>query len=80
MILYTPLCKEDIFNNNEINVERKIVTYYGRTVQVEETSDGSYTLHQLLSTDPQDFLMDQLTPGSKILNVNNYHLNDQNML
>lgn len=66
MILYTPLCQEDIFNQKEDFSEHKFINYQGRLVQVLEEEDGSYNLIQLYSTNPQDYLLDQFKPGKNI--------------
>ncbi|MEC5422636.1 YlzJ-like family protein [Virgibacillus sp. C22-A2] len=68
MILYTPLSEADIFpQSTDSLTNRQCVTYNGRTMYVEQTSDGSYQLLQLISTDPKDFLDDTYLPGT-ILN------------
>lgn len=65
MILYTPLSQADIFpNNDEDHPKRQCVSYQGRMLYVEEGDDGSYELLQLLSTDPQDFLSAEFSPGN----------------
>ncbi|WP_188454335.1 YlzJ-like family protein [Virgibacillus oceani] len=67
MILYTPLSETDIFphSQNEFS-NRHCVNYQGKMLFVEEGKDGTYSLLQLLSTDPQDFLDEKYTPGTKI--------------
>lgn len=64
MILYTPLSESDIFpvSENE-RKKRKVVSFQGKSVYAEELDDGSWKLLQLLSTDPQDFLDENLSPG-----------------
>jgi len=69
MILYTPLCNEDIFPSSDQNIKRKIVNYGGRNVEVMKTSEGSYQLLQIISTNPQDFLDSDLAPGNIIKNI-----------
>lgn len=68
MILYTPLCESDIFptEEDEKQLAREYVSYAGKTLYVEKTTDGSYELLQLLSTDPQDYLNSQFSPGTII--------------
>ncbi|MGY0691615.1 YlzJ-like family protein [Virgibacillus sp. FSP13] len=64
-MLYTPLSETDIFPISEEEFSnRQCVTYQGRSLYVEQLSDGSYQLLQLLSTDPQDFLDSAYTPGT----------------
>lgn len=65
MILYTPLSETDIFPTDPAAYEkRKFITHEGRSLYVEQTTDGSYQLLQLLSTDPQDFLKITYQPGT----------------
>ncbi|SES76706.1 YlzJ-like protein [Oceanobacillus limi] len=67
MILYTPLAETDIFPHEAgENVNRECINYNGKQVFVEKNKDGSYQLLQLLSTDPQDFLDDNYSPGTII--------------
>lgn len=64
MILYTPLCKEDIFpDENQTN--HTFVHVNGKTVCVDE-QEGMYTVVQLLSTNPHDFMDASLQPGEEI--------------
>ncbi|HEX6593954.1 MAG TPA: YlzJ-like family protein [Bacillota bacterium] len=65
MILYTPLSETDIFpTSSEIYSNRHCVTYDGKSCFVEKQADGTYQLLQLLSTDPNDFLNENYTPGT----------------
>ncbi|HLR66195.1 YlzJ-like family protein [Virgibacillus alimentarius] len=65
MILYTPLSQTDIFpDSNDSFNNRQWVSYHGMELYVEKRKDGSYQLLQLLSTDPQDFLNSNFTPGT----------------
>lgn len=67
MILYTPLCETDVFPKNEEDYSnRKCVTHQGKLVYVEKQIDGSYQLLQLMSTDPQDYLDSNYTPGNTL--------------
>ncbi|MFD2044160.1 YlzJ-like family protein [Ornithinibacillus salinisoli] len=65
MILYTPLSESDIFPHDpgESN-NRECISYNGKQVFVERNNDGTYQLLQLLSTNPQDFLDANYTPGT----------------
>lgn len=68
MIHYTPLSEMDIFPNTgqeEIFQKRCCVSYEGRLMYVEKNGEGAYELLQLLSTNPDDFMDETLTPGSK---------------
>lgn len=65
MILYSPLSRDDIFPVDESSfTKRCCVSHQGRTLYVEETSDGNYQLLQLLSTDPNDFMDTTYVPGA----------------
>ena len=44
------------------NVEH--ITYDGRMIYAIKTKDGSYQIQQLVSTDPQDYLRKEFSPGS----------------
>ncbi|WP_083443556.1 YlzJ-like family protein [Ornithinibacillus contaminans] len=67
MILYTPLAETDIFPiAADAYTNRVCINYGGKQVYVEKNSDGAYRLLQLLSTDPQDFLNENYTPGTII--------------
>ncbi|MFP7169182.1 YlzJ-like family protein [Terribacillus sp. 7520-G] len=64
MILYTPLAAEDIFPAETKEFDsHQIMQYRGRTVQAEHLGNGTYRVHQLLSTDPADFLDESCAPG-----------------
>lgn len=65
MILYTPLAHSEVYSSSEDEYKKyHCVTYCGKMCLAEQQQDGSYRLIQLLSTDPQDFLNDQFTPGA----------------
>lgn len=65
MILYTPLSEADIFPTSaEAFSKNKSVSYQGKSLYVEEKGDGSFQLLQLLSTDPQDFMDENFSPGT----------------
>ncbi|SFD79450.1 YlzJ-like protein [Lentibacillus persicus] len=67
MILYTPLSETDIFPSSDKDFQkRQCASHNGRQVYVEETQDGQYQLLQLLSTDPQDFMNPDYTPGTML--------------
>lgn len=68
MILYTPLCQTDIFPTNDNDLSKyQFVSYQGKLLYVEEVDKGSYELLQLLSTDPQDFLNANYSPGTILI-------------
>lgn len=60
MVLYTPLDYIDVFP--ETFTADKLVTRDGRSFYVRETDVGEQIV-QLLSTNPQDFLEAEFTPG-----------------
>lgn len=67
MIIYTPLSEMDIFPIDDQQFAKKhCVSYQGKMVLVEEKTDGSYEMLSLLSSDPQDFLNPDLSPGTII--------------
>lgn len=64
MILYTPYHHSEIFTVPEDEYAKyHWVSYRGKMCLAEQQQDGSYRLMQLLSSDPQDYLDDQLNPG-----------------
>lgn len=67
MVLYTPLALEDIFpqdlNNPGALVE---MTVNGRLCLVRRDADGIPRLERLLSTDPNDYLIPDLAPGTAL--------------
>lgn len=64
MILYTPLSETDIFPTENKAYQREHLSYHGKNVIAERTTEGNYQIIQLLSTDPQDFLEETYIPGS----------------
>jgi len=66
MILYTPLCTDDIFKQ-ETNESRPVsATFNGCSVSVSALEDGAYTIENLNSTNPMDFLNPIYSPGQRI--------------
>ncbi|GAA0445052.1 hypothetical protein GCM10008983_23170 [Lentibacillus halophilus] len=65
MILYTPMSEMDIFPESEAEMsKRHCVSHNGKQLYVEELNDGSYQLLQVLSSDPNDFMDENYTPGT----------------
>ena len=64
MILYTPLSETDIFPTENTSDQREYLSYRGKNVIAERTTEGNYQLVPLLSTAPLDFLDETYTPGS----------------
>ncbi|RYG73921.1 hypothetical protein EU245_04530 [Lentibacillus lipolyticus] len=64
-MLYTPLAETDIFPVSEAELnKRHCVSHNGRQLYVEEMEDGQFQLLQVLSTDPNDFMNPDYTPGT----------------
>lgn len=67
MILYTPLSELDIFPTSEEDYTKlRSISFEGKNMYVENMTDGNYKIIQLLSTDPNDFLNKNYTPGTLI--------------
>ncbi len=64
MILYTPLCNEDIFPE-EAGRNLQYIDYQGRKVFIDET-EGKATVVQLVSTNPHDYIDPTFSPGNEI--------------
>jgi len=64
MIHYTPLSEYDVF---PVNIDDygdvQCIPYNGRVIYAGKLQDGTYQIQQLLSTDPQDFLRAEFSPG-----------------
>ncbi|MBM7552693.1 YlzJ-like family protein [Thalassobacillus pellis] len=64
MVLYTPLCENDIFPADQKDYDNMVITNYNsRQVKAMKLPDGNYQLMQLLSTDPSDYLHPDYQPG-----------------
>ncbi|WP_194841270.1 YlzJ-like family protein [Salinibacillus xinjiangensis] len=65
--MYTPLNEHDIFptEDDEYN-NYKWVTINNRVMKVQDMKDGTYEVLQTISTDPNDYLDEQYSPGAKI--------------
>lgn len=66
MVLYTPLSIDDIYPAQAS--EQKIVSYKGKTMIIEKNVHHQQQILQLISTNPNDFLQLNLTPGTVINN------------
>lgn len=65
MIHYTPLSEYDVFEDDPDSYAKfQILNVEGRSMKVLQMEDGSYQLLQLLSTDPQDYLNNNYSPGT----------------
>lgn len=67
MILYTIMPQELIYKTPDSEFEKqKVVDVNGVSMIVAENSLKEYQIVRVLSTNPNDFLKEQFTPGSKI--------------
>lgn len=66
MVLYTPLSDYDIFKQND--PPHELLSYNGRNVYARKTDEGELQLLQLISTNPQDYLQKEFTPGTILPN------------
>jgi len=66
MVLYTPLSTDEIYPAQAS--QQKTISYQGRTIIVEETEHHQQQILQLISTDPNDYLQTNFTPGTVINN------------
>jgi hypothetical protein len=64
-MIYTPLTNEEVFPESQ-NVWGNFqqVTYNNKTCIVERLENGDWRISQLLSTNPNDFLLEEYLPGS----------------
>ncbi|WP_245902311.1 MULTISPECIES: YlzJ-like family protein [Gracilibacillus] len=64
---YTPLSYEDMYPV-EVSEHQKYqcITYKNKQCLMEKLDNGDMRLVQLLSTDPNDFLLAEFSPGSII--------------
>ncbi|WP_147532188.1 YlzJ-like family protein [Bacillus marasmi] len=67
MILYTMMPHELVFPEQaQTEPGQMLVTYEGIPVMVEKTAEQDLRVVRILSTDPQHYLNDKITPGAKI--------------
>lgn len=66
MVLYTPLSYHDIYKQEETPYQ--LISYNGRTLYAKQNEGGELQLMQLISTNPQDFLQNEFTPGTILPN------------
>ncbi|MDQ0860069.1 MULTISPECIES: YlzJ-like family protein [Bacillaceae] len=67
MILYTSMPEELIFPVQTADFESvSTIEMNGLQMVVRQTEQNQYEIVRLLSTDPQDFLNEQYSPGQKI--------------
>ncbi|MGI6066061.1 MAG: YlzJ-like family protein [Bacillota bacterium] len=66
MLLWTVIPEEVVLEGVEKPRQFRQIKYQNRDVVVEMGEEGMGTVVQVLSTDPRDFLLTDITPGKKI--------------
>jgi hypothetical protein len=67
MILYTTMPLEQVYpTENEFQESHRMITYQGIPMLVEITDQQSFQIVRVISSDPQHYMNDSCTPGSKI--------------
>ncbi|MDQ0198619.1 YlzJ-like family protein [Neobacillus ginsengisoli] len=67
MILYTMMPQELIFpNETVVATKQQTLTYQGIPLLVELTDQQNVQVIRVLSSDPQHYLDDRVSPGTKI--------------
>jgi hypothetical protein len=67
MILYTSMPPEMIYPTaNEVFSNQSIISYKGVPIVVDKSEEGQYKIVRLLSTDPNDYLNGDYSPGTMI--------------
>ncbi|TFB23156.1 hypothetical protein E3U55_04890 [Filobacillus milosensis] len=63
MILYTPLNEQEIFEDEDTN-EYQFVTHNHATLKLKrDPEQNGYQIVHMFSTDPNDYLNQELQPG-----------------
>ncbi|MGN8644941.1 YlzJ-like family protein [Gracilibacillus sp. HCP3S3_G5_1] len=68
MILYTPLSMEEIHYSEKDYQQYEFISYQNKPCCIQRLENGDMQIVQLLSTDPNDFLLEQFYPGTVIKN------------
>ncbi|WP_208592597.1 YlzJ-like family protein [Gracilibacillus suaedae] len=66
MILYTPLSYEDVHYSEQDYQQYEIISYHNKSCCIQRLENGDMRIVQLLSTDPNDYLVGHLSPGTII--------------
>lgn len=67
MILHTTIPEQLIFSNEEIKESKEMmVNYRGIPIVVERMNHDQMKICRILSTNPNDYLQTELTPGTII--------------
>jgi len=69
LILYTPLSMIDIYpeEHTSMSGDRQILSYDGKEIYAEKINASEYRVLQLMSTNPEDFLRNDLQPGARLV-------------
>ncbi|WP_231735296.1 YlzJ-like family protein [Gracilibacillus massiliensis] len=67
-MLYTPLSYQDINGFGDEYQRYEVITYQNKQCCIERMQNGDIRLVQLLSTDPNDFLLNDFIPGTILSN------------
>ncbi|GAB2551016.1 YlzJ-like family protein [Gracilibacillus alcaliphilus] len=67
-MLYTPLGYDDIYGADQWLGDYEFIRFQGKQCCVQKLSNGEVRMIQLLSTNPNDYLLDTFTPGNIINN------------
>ncbi|MFC4404522.1 YlzJ-like family protein [Gracilibacillus xinjiangensis] len=66
-MMYTPLTNEELFPESQNVWENyQHVTYNNKQCVIQRLDNGDWRISQLLSTNPNDFLLDEYLPGTVI--------------
>jgi hypothetical protein len=67
MILYTMMPQELIYPTNEMDYgNQMLIQYNGVPLLVEQTDDHMYQVVRVMSSDPNHYLDNSCSPGTKI--------------
>ncbi|SER07955.1 YlzJ-like protein [Gracilibacillus ureilyticus] len=66
-MIYTPLMHDEVFPGKQNMWENyQYITYNNKQCIVEKLENGDWRIAQLLSTNPNDFLLEEFLPGTVI--------------
>lgn len=72
MILWTVMPEELIFSQESISSPYEEIEYAGTKMLVEKTSADQCRIVRLLSTDPNDYLRQDIQPGITLIGTMTY--------
>lgn len=64
MILWTIAPIETLLTDNQKMLPQKVINYQGIPLLIESISPNQYKIVQILSTNPNDYMINSLQPGS----------------